>query len=139
MVEKQKTLQLKKKTPQLEHKKLCGWEEAEDEEEEGGGREVCYMVGMLSTLIKKKCFDHLWSLVYQSRSLVLSSNTRYTWSLVPQLHNLLFHLSCPSTTCDSSLILSLNPQSHFANPYVDSSHCSPTKARLDMSCPSIYD
>ena len=66
----------------MKNKKLHSWEEAEDkeeeeeeeEEEEGGGREVGLMVGMLSTLINMKSFDDLWSLVHQSRLLVMSSN-----------------------------------------------------------------
>ena len=66
----------------MKNKKLHSWEKAEDkeeeeeeeEEEEGGGREVGLMVGMLSTLINMKSFDDLWSLVHQSRLLVMSSN-----------------------------------------------------------------
>ena len=70
----------------MKNKKLHSWKEAEDkeeeekeeeegeEEEEEGGREVGLMVGMLSTLINMKSFDDLWSLVHQSRSLVMSSN-----------------------------------------------------------------
>ena len=70
----------------MKNKELLSWEEAEDkeeeekeeeeeeEEEEEGGREVGLMVGMLSTLINMKSFDDLWSLVHQSRSLVMSSN-----------------------------------------------------------------
>ena len=95
----------KQKTPQLENKKLCGWEEAEDEEEEGGVREVCYMVGMLSFLLKSSVLiicGHL------------STNPGHL--SCPAIQDTLGNLSCPSTTCDSSLILSLNPQSHFANP-----------------------
>ena len=49
-------------------------EEEGEEEEEEGGREVGLMVGMLSTLINMKSFDDLWSLVHQSRLLVMSSN-----------------------------------------------------------------
>ena len=65
----------------MKNKKLHSWEEAEDKEEEekegeeeGGGREVGLMVGMLYTLINMKSFDNLWSLVHQSRLLVMSSN-----------------------------------------------------------------
>ena len=70
----------------MKNKKLHSWEDAEDkeeeekeeeegeEEEEEGGREVGLMVGMLSTLINMKSFDDLWSLVHQSRLLVMSSN-----------------------------------------------------------------
>ena len=61
----------------MKNKKHHSWEEAEDkeeEEEEEGGREVGLMVGMLSTLINMKSFDDLWSLVHQSRLLVMSSN-----------------------------------------------------------------
>ena len=101
------------------------------------------MVGMLSTLINKKPFDALLSLVQQSRSnCLLQRYIIYLVNcLVPQPHNILSHLSCPSTKYDSSLILSLNPQRLFAYPYVDSTPCSLIKDRLGICLvpPSRYD
>ena len=62
-------------------KKHLGWEEEEGEEEEeeeaeeGDGREVDYMVGMLSTLIVRSLFMLCRHLSSNPGQIVFSSNT----------------------------------------------------------------